>query len=588
MDLTEQRQAVQALEVSEERLRFATEGSSLGLWDWNADSVPIHCNDIYYTMLGYAPDEFVLSHDRWLEMVHPDDRERALGSLAAAKAGRDDTYSEEYRIRCKDGSFRWICDIGRVVERAADGNARRAIGIHIDITERKKAEEALRASEQKFASSFHASANAVALVTLEEGRFIDVNAGVSELTGYRREEIIGRTAHELGIWVDPEERSRLVRTVSEQGIVRNFEYRLRRKSGEIRFGMVSAARVDIDGRPCMVSEVVDLTEQRQAERALKLSEERLRMATEGANIGLWDWDLQNGAVFCNAQYFKMLGYDADTSRPSFEWWREQVHPEDRGRAERLARERLVEGKGPFDIEYRMPARDGSWRWIHDFGLVVERGADGKPARALGIHIDITERKRSEEALKAANDELERRVAERTAALLKSNRTLKQQVARRLAVEKALRAQEKQLKRKSADLMEVNSALKVLLKKREEDRHEVEETIGTHLKDLVLPYLEKLKRGNLSARHRAYVGIIETNIKEVASPFAKVLSDKLYSFTPTEIQVANFIKLDKSNKEIAGYLNLSVKTIEYHRYNIRRKLELIGKPVNLRSYLQTMK
>jgi PAS domain S-box-containing protein len=588
VDITEQQQAAEALAASEERLRLATESAAIGLWDWNAETGAIHCNEVYYTMLGYAPDEFEQRHARWEEMVHPSDRERALQALAAAKSGRSDGFSEEYRMRCKDGSFRWIADTGRIVARAADGSVLRAIGIHIDVTERKRAEETLRASEEKFSKAFHASPNGFAITTFAEGRYVDANLAECEMNGYRREEMIGKTVFELGLWADQEDGRRLRRALAESGAVHNFEIRFRPKSGEIRHGLMSAALVDIDGVPCIIGEIADLTDRLAAEAALRQSEQRLRMATAGANIGLWDWDLTTGGLYCNEQYFKMLGLTPDPSTSSFEWWRGLIHPEDRERAESHARERLLEGNGPYAINYRMRTRDGSWRCIHDMGLVVERAAGGRPLRAIGIHTDITERRRAEAALRGLNEELEQRVAERTATLEKTNLTLQQQASRRLKAETALRAKEKLLKRKSADVMEVNAALKVLLKKREEDRLEVEQQIGAHLKNMVLPYIEKLKRGMPSARNQANIGVIESNLREIASPFAKVLMDKMYSFTPTEIQIANFIKLDKSNKEIAGYLNLSVKTIEYHRYNIRRKLGLINKPVNLRTYLQTMK
>jgi DNA-binding CsgD family transcriptional regulator len=202
--------------------------------------------------------------------------------------------------------------------------------------------------------------------------------------------------------------------------------------------------------------------------------------------------------------------------------------------------------------------------------------------------DVTELHKAEEELKRSHEQLEQRVAERTAELTAANERLTQQIQRRQEVEAKLRAQEAQLKRKTGDLQEMNAALKVLLKRREEDQNEIMEKIGAHLKHMVLPYIEKLKTAKLPPRPMAYVATLESSLKDIAAPFAKSLSDNLYNLTPTEIQVAGLIKVDKSTKEIAAALSLSPKTVEFHRYNIRRKLGLGKKRLNLQSFLKTMK
>ncbi len=141
-----------------------------------------------------------------------------------------------------------------------------------------------------------------------------------------------------------------------------------------------------------------------------------------------------------------------------------------------------------------------------------------------------------------------------------------------------------LKNREEELEEVNAALKVLLKKREEDKAELEEKVIFSVNKLIMPHVEKLKASTLDHKHKTFLEIIESNLQEIISPFKKGLSGKFLIMTPTEIQIANFIQRGKRTKEIAALLNLSTKTIDFHRDNIRKKLGIKNRKVNLRTYL----
>jgi len=151
----------------------------------------------------------------------------------------------------------------------------------------------------------------------------------------------------------------------------------------------------------------------------------------------------------------------------------------------------------------------------------------------------------------------------------------------------LRKRELELVAKSQELEELNAALKVLLKRRDEDRADLQDNIVVNIKELVLPYIEKLKSDHLSPQQATLVSIIESNIKEIVSPFAAKLSSKFLNLTPTELQVASLVKDGRSSNEIADLMNLSPNTILFHRYNLRRKLGLKQRKVNLRSYLRSL-
>jgi DNA-binding CsgD family transcriptional regulator len=170
--------------------------------------------------------------------------------------------------------------------------------------------------------------------------------------------------------------------------------------------------------------------------------------------------------------------------------------------------------------------------------------------------DVTDRKRAQNVLQEAHDQLEQRVAERT----------------------------RELETKRKKLEEVNTALKVLLQQREEDKQETEAGIYTQIKELAMPYLAKLKHSLLTSGQKAYVDILEANLTDIIDPLARSLSASLLNLTPAEIRVANLVKLGKTTKEMADLLNLSTRTIESHRDSIRHKLGIKNRRANLRSHL----
>lgn len=155
---------------------------------------------------------------------------------------------------------------------------------------------------------------------------------------------------------------------------------------------------------------------------------------------------------------------------------------------------------------------------------------------------------------------------------------------RKRAEQALEGKQKLLEQKTIELEEINTALRVLLKKREEDKSELEEKVSFSVKDLITPYIERLKKSVSDQRQLSYLDLIESNLNSIVSPFMTLKSCEFYNLTPTEIHVANMVKQGKSTKEIAEILNLSTSTIDTHRDSIRRKLGITNKKINLRSYL----
>jgi len=194
--------------------------------------------------------------------------------------------------------------------------------------------------------------------------------------------------------------------------------------------------------------------------------------------------------------------------------------------------------------------------------------------------------RMEARREKAYEELEIKVEERTAELFMANEVLEKEIEVRMGTELALIERRKELENKTHKLEELNAALKVLLKHRDEDKKELEEKVIANVKKLVLPYVEKLNNSRLNDRQIVYLNIIKSNLEDIITPFLHQLSSKYSDLTPSEIQVAELVKEGKTTKEIAELLNSSTGAIDFHRNNLRKKLGLRNTKTNLRSFLLT--
>ena len=205
-----------------------------------------------------------------------------------------------------------------------------------------------------------------------------------------------------------------------------------------------------------------------------------------------------------------------------------------------------------------------------------------------LMLHIAKRKQIESVLNKIQDELEIKVKVRTSELSAANNKLKVEIAERVQAETALKVREKDLEDKTKSLEELNSALKVLLKKRDEDKEDIEEKILINIKQLLLPYLEKLEQTQLQQDQFRYIEILKSNLDGIVSPFLQNLSSSFINLTPMEIKVANLIKDGKTTKEIAEFLGVSIRTVDGYRSNLREKMKIKNKKTNLSTYLLKLK
>ena len=278
-DITEQKRAEKELKEAYENLQdflSIINRSPIIVFLWRmAKGWPVDFASENVKRLGYTAKDFTSGKVSWPGITHPDDGPRLEKEVANYLDQGIEEWSQEYRLITKTGDIKWATDWSKII-RDADGNVTHIQGIILDITDRKRAEEALRSSEQKFFKAYHSSPSIMAITTLKEGRFIDVNESFSRITGYTRDEVIGRTSTELKLYTENGNRERLMRILKKEGIIRNIAIGVHTKSGEVRLGLFSAEPVQIDNDQCLLTVLDDITEKKQAVIALKESEERYR------------------------------------------------------------------------------------------------------------------------------------------------------------------------------------------------------------------------------------------------------------------------------------------------------------------------
>lgn len=209
-------------------------------------------------------------------------------------------------------------------------------------------------------------------------------------------------------------------------------------------------------------------------------------------------------------------------------------------------------------------------------------------RRIGItFIDISAQKTIEWALEQARRQLESQVKNKTAKLHLANKKLHSEIKTRRQAQQSLVHKSQELEVRSGGLQDANTALRVVLKELKNERADLEEKIVCNLNEVIQPYIEALEASRLNSRQRAFLNIIKTNLEDIASPMNRRFIIEQNHLTPIETKVANLIRQAKSTKEIAALLGVAKSTVAFHRLNIRRKLRLTNKRVNLQLYLRSL-
>ena len=439
-DRTEQHLAGETLAALNERYRLAARATNDAIWEWDLRTDTIQWNEALQDAYGWPPEQVDPSGDWWLAAVHPEDRDRVDRGIHAATDSPGTSWLDEYRFRRADGSYADVLDRGYVI-RDGDGQATRMIGAMLDISERKRSEAALNESQAKaerqrrLYEATLTNTPDLAYVWGLDHRFIYANEVLLRLWGRTWNEAIGRNCLELGY---PDWHAALHDREIDQVIATREPVR-----GEVPFAGTSGQRiydyilVPVIGESGEVEAVAgttrDVTEARETAAALKLHVERVQLAlAAGAIIGTWHWDLPTNRFTVDEGFAQAFGLDLALGRSglSLEQVVATVHPDDKPGLAAAIGDAIARG-GAYAYQYRVRRPDEKYYWIEANGR-VDHAPDGTPLSFPGVLINVEERRaveaerdRAAAALRALNETLEQRVAERTADLMHAEELLRQ-------------------------------------------------------------------------------------------------------------------------------------------------------------------
>ena len=395
------RKQVSSLRENEKRLTLAERLAGLGSYVLDFPAGTWTSSAVLDEIVGIDA-AYPRSMQGWEALIHPEWREQMMAYLSAPVVRDGLQFDEDYQVvRHMDGQVRWVHGKGEL-ELSAEGQPVRLAGTILDITERKRAQEALRKSEQQFTKIFRGSPAIVTLSDVETGDLVDVNDAFEHATGYRREEAIGHTAKDLGLWADDMELAESVKRRDADGRLTNFEGHFRRKNGDIGTGLMSSERIELDGKRHTLSVTSDITKQRTTEEALYHTKEALSKAeahyrrlfdslSDAALVFALEKDgLSSHCIDANDHASRLLGYTREeflTLRVS-----DIDPPEHRHTAPAIAHQ--LRTLGQLVLEQTVVAKDERRIPVEIHSRVFD--LDGSPTMVSCIR-DISERKKAETA-----------------------------------------------------------------------------------------------------------------------------------------------------------------------------------------------
>jgi PAS domain S-box-containing protein len=407
-DIDARKRTEEALRQSEERYALAMTGSDEAHWVWDVRSDEFYASPRMRELYGIAADADLGTRSAFLKLapVHTDDRDRLRGAFDAHLGGRTPRIDHEFRIvDHTTGELRWLHTRAQV-QRDAQGCPMRMGGSTMEITARKHAEEALRASEQRFALAVAGAADGILDWDIVRDELF-ASPRALELMGVAADQVPSppsRTAWTLRLLprVHPEDLAGLERVLDAStphaGEAHEGEYRLRGADGRYRWLRFRGRNVrDEHGKPVRwAGSVSDIDALEIAEEALRRSEERYQLAVLGSTEGLWDWDTRSDMLFLSARCQELLwDHVGEPLRPRRDWIAvTHYHPDDVAQVRAAISAHLHGHTQHMKVEYRLRHHSGDWHWYRQRGVAV-RDADGRPYRMAGSMEDIDDRKQAE-------------------------------------------------------------------------------------------------------------------------------------------------------------------------------------------------
>lgn len=412
----------------ERRLRFEAQVIGLGAYDLDCLTGDNYWSPELKAIAGLPPDRAPVPMEQVEALIHPDDRQRFLEKLRTSlEPGSSGDFEDEHRLVRPDSAVRWVKVRGRTLFAGA-GEACHALastGIVMDVTASRAAEQEALESRDELSRLLDSAIDAIIRIDADQ-RIVGFNQAACRMFRCPVEAAIGsplerfiperfRRGHRLHV-DNFAEAGVTARTMGLPGVFSGM-----RADGEEFPIEASIAKVQIGNRRRVAVFLRDITERKEAEEALRRSKEDLELAVRGANIGIWHWDLRSGRVEASERCRQLFGISVNPPL-TFDHVLAAIHPDDREAVEVALRRALEEGI-EYKIEKRFVWPDGSIHWLECIGRDLYDEATGAAVGVRGISLEITERKRQEEALLGRNEQLESRIEARTAQLVRANEAL---------------------------------------------------------------------------------------------------------------------------------------------------------------------
>jgi PAS domain S-box-containing protein len=411
----------QQIAQSQDLLHQALQAAEMGVWEYELSTNKLIWSPEHEKLFGLAQGKFDGRYETFEALVHPDDRQQIKQSIQAA-IDQQTNLNTKFRIIWADGSLHWVEYHGKIIcdER---GQNLRISGIAMNIDTRIHAEQALQQLNQDLETKVEHRTLALqetesryrAIVEDQtelivryrpDSTVVFANDAYCRYFGVKQEEVISRSYAPVVFAEDLEYVNRQVESISAANPIVMITNRVV-VNGEIRWTQWNNhLLVDENGKAVELQAVGrDITPWKQAEEALQVSEERLKLALEGSGDGLWDWQITTSEVYVSQSWIGMLGYTENELSIDLSIWENLIHPDDKPWVLDLLNDHLQNSNAPYAFDYRVQTKSGEWKWIANFGKVVARAEDGKPLRMVGTHKDISDRKKAEKLLQLSAERI---------------------------------------------------------------------------------------------------------------------------------------------------------------------------------------
>ncbi len=390
VDITERKKLEEDIKRNRERLRITTMSANVGMWEWYPQTGDVEIDEMWANLVGFTKEELEpISIDTWNSLLHPDDLKRFGQTVEDYFAGKTDIYQIEVRMKHKQGHWVWILDRGRIVEWYENGDPKRLVGTHVDITDRVNYERENRLLAEVFLQS-----NTGLSVSNHQTNLLErVNEAYAEMFGYNPDDMIEMDIHKLYSEKAQKDPKRIIQELDEFGFT-IFESELIRKDGSTFDALINLTLVtDSDtNQSYRISTVQNITSIKQQQYELKRNQDRLLQAQEIARLGYWTFNIGSGELWWSDIVYEIYAKDPAVFEPNVENYIKLTHPDDRKKVEEQF-SNLLDSDG-YEITHRILRKDGQIGFVQIRGKRVFDDHAGMQV-FNGTVIDITEIKQME-------------------------------------------------------------------------------------------------------------------------------------------------------------------------------------------------